>query len=60
MMTPARIVLRLLAPDARVELIDGEIIDMAPIGMSHISVVDRLNRLLVRAVDDKAIVRIQT
>jgi Uma2 family endonuclease len=49
----------LLAPDARVELIEGEIIDMAPIGISHGSVVDRLNRLFVRAVGDRAIVRVQ-
>lgn len=49
----------LLAPDARVELIEGEIIDMAPIGMDHNSVVDQLNRLLVRAVGDDAIVRVQ-
>jgi Uma2 family endonuclease len=49
----------LLAPDARVELIEGEIIDMAPIGTEHSSVVDRLTYLLVRAVSDRAIVRIQ-
>ena len=49
----------LLAPDARVELIEGEIIDMAPIGKVHTSVVDQLNRLLVRAVGDDAIVRVQ-
>jgi Uma2 family endonuclease len=49
----------LLAPDARVELIEGEIIDMAPIGKEHTSVVDQLNRLLVRAVGDDAIVRVQ-
>lgn len=48
-----------LAPDARVELIEGEIIDMAPIGKDHQSIVDQLNRLFVRAVDDKAIVRVQ-
>jgi len=51
--------LGLLAPDARVELIEGEIIDMAPIGKAHTSVVDQLNRLLVRAVGDDAIVRVQ-
>lgn len=49
----------LLAPDARVELIEGEIIDMAPIGMHHTSVVDRLNRWLMSAVSDEAIVRVQ-
>jgi Uma2 family endonuclease len=49
----------LLAPDARVELIEGEIIDMPPIGMPHGSAVDRLNRLMMRAVGDRAIVRVQ-
>ena len=49
----------LLAPDARVELIEGEIIDMAPIGKAHSSVVDQLTRLFVRAVGDDAIVRVQ-
>ena len=48
-----------LAPDARVELIEGEIIDMAPIGNDHQSVVDQLTRMLVRAVGDDAIVRVQ-
>ncbi|HZF31489.1 MAG TPA: Uma2 family endonuclease [Gammaproteobacteria bacterium] len=48
-----------LAPDARVELIEGEIIDMAPIGRDHQSIVDQLARLLMRAVGDDAIVRIQ-
>jgi Uma2 family endonuclease len=50
----------LLAPDARVELIEGEIIDMAPIGIHHASVVDRLTRWLMSAVSEKeAVVRIQ-
>jgi Uma2 family endonuclease len=49
----------LLAPDARVELIEGEIIDMPPIGSPHGSVVDRLTQLMVRAVGDCAIVRVQ-
>jgi Uma2 family endonuclease len=49
----------LLAPDARVELIEGEIIDMPPIGSPHGSVVDRLNQLMVRAVGDRGIVRVQ-
>lgn len=49
----------LLAPDARVELIEGDIIDMAPIGNDHSSVVDRLVYLFVHAVGDQAIVRNQ-
>jgi Uma2 family endonuclease len=48
-----------LAPDARVELIEGEIIDMPPIGNPHMATVDRLNALLIRAVGDRAIVRCQ-
>ena len=47
------------APDARVELIEGEIIDMAPIGNDHQSIVDQLNRALVLAVGGNAIVRTQ-
>ena len=48
------------APDARVELIDGEIIDMPPIGSSHAGTVDQLYVLLHRAVGDRAIVRCQS
>lgn len=46
----------LLSPDARVELIDGEIIDMAPIGSRHASAVSLLTQRLIRAVGDSAIV----
>lgn len=49
----------LLAPDARVELIEGEIIDMAPISNLHASVLNQLNRLLVIAIGNKAIVQPQ-
>jgi Uma2 family endonuclease len=49
----------ILAPDARVELIDGEIIEMSPIRGPHMAAVDRLNRIFVRGVGDDAIVRIQ-
>jgi Uma2 family endonuclease len=48
-----------LAPDARVELIEGEIIDMAPIGKNHQSIVDQLARGLFKAVGDRAILRVQ-
>jgi Uma2 family endonuclease len=49
----------LLAPDARVELIEGEIVDMAPIGSRHGGAVYELTRLLVRAVGDRAVVLVQ-
>src|SRR6266542_1032915 len=42
--------------DARVELIRGEIVDMAPIGVRHAACVTRLTTLLVRKVDDNAVV----
>lgn len=45
-----------LAPDARVELIEGEVIDMAPIGTRHWVTVNRLTRALIQAVGDRAIV----
>jgi Putative restriction endonuclease len=47
------------APDARVELIEGEVFDMAPIGSKHFSAVNRLNHVLVSAVGGQAIVSIQ-
>ncbi len=47
------------APDERLELIDGEIVAMSPIGDPHMAGVDRLNRLFVLAVHDRAQVRAQ-
>ena len=49
----------ILAPDARVELIDGEIFDMTPPGSLHAATVHRLNAILVRAVADDAMVLVQ-
>ena len=46
--------------DDRVELIEGEIIDMAPIGSGHAGTVMALNRLLARALGDRAIVLVQS
>jgi Uma2 family endonuclease len=43
----------------RVELIHGIVVRMPPIGPPHAEVVDRLNALLVRALGDRARVRIQ-
>jgi Uma2 family endonuclease len=42
----------ILAEDSRVELIDGELIDMAPIGSRHASVVSQLTMLLSRQCDE--------
>jgi Uma2 family endonuclease len=47
------------APDARVELIEGEVIDMAPIGTRHASAVKKLNALLSAAAQGRAIVAVQ-
>lgn len=49
----------LLNEDSRVELIDGEIVEMAPIGSSHGGNVNRFIRLFSKIVGDKAIVAAQ-
>lgn len=49
----------LLHPDDRTELIEGEIVDMPPIGSEHASVVTLLTERLLRAVGDSAVVRVQ-
>ena len=49
----------IFGPEERVELIEGEIIAMPPVGPEHASLVDRLNRVLTGAVGDAAIVRVQ-
>ena len=49
----------ILGPTDRVELIEGEIIQMSPIGNRHASCVDRANYLFVTAFKEKAIVSIQ-
>ena len=48
-----------LEPDARVELIEGGLFDMSPIGPTHASRVKRLNRIFSRAVGDSVIVSTQ-
>ena len=45
--------------DDRVELIDGEMVDMAPIGSRHASIVKRLTNLLVTLAQGRAIVSAQ-
>ena len=46
----------LFAPDARVELIEGEIIDMAPIGSAHCGAVGWLNEMLCETLQRRATV----
>ena len=48
----------LLDADSRVELIEGEIVEMAPIGDAHAAISNRLNRLLVLAVSERGIVAV--
>jgi Uma2 family endonuclease len=50
--------LGLLDADARVELIEGEIVEMAPIGDAHAATSNRLNRLLVLAAGERGIVAV--
>ena len=46
-------------PDDRLELIEGEIVEMSPIGDEHAACVDVLTRLFVLGVGDRAVVRVQ-
>ena len=48
-----------LRPDARVELLDGQVVAMSPIGSRHAGCVNRLNRMLLQAVGSRATVGIQ-
>lgn len=45
--------------DDRVELLDGEIFVMRPIGPLHVGIVNKLNKILSRQVGDAAIVSVQ-
>jgi len=49
----------ILTRDDRVELIEGQIIQMAPIGSPHAGNVNRLNRLLFLALGDRAVLSVQ-
>jgi Uma2 family endonuclease len=51
----------ILSQEERVELIDGEIFDMVPIGVGHAGKTNRFNRLFARAAaDGLALVSVQT
>ena len=49
----------ILDPDARLELLEGEIVEMSPVGERHIACVNRANRLFTKRLDERAIVSIQ-
>jgi Uma2 family endonuclease len=48
----------ILTEDDRVELIEGELVAMAPIGAEHIAASNALTRMLVPAVGDRGIVSV--
>src|SRR5688572_1577424 len=49
----------ILSTDDRVELLDGEIVEMSPIGPPHAGIVNRLNRMLIQRLGDRAVVTVQ-
>ena len=49
----------LFGEDARMELLDGEVIEMSPIGSPHGGCVKFLNRALIAAVGDRAVIAVQ-
>src|SRR5438034_4903729 len=49
----------ILTEDDRVELLDGEIVQMSPIGPRHQGRTDRLNALFTARCGERAIVRVQ-
>ena len=49
----------ILSENDKVELINGEIIEMSPIGRRHAACVDRINRLFNNILGIKVIVRVQ-
>lgn len=50
----------ILHEDDRVELIDGEIVEISPIGSRHAACVNRLSKLLERRIGDTTIVQTQS
>ena len=49
----------IFSEDDRVELIEGELVEMTPIGSRHAACVKRLNRLLSQQVGQRALVSVQ-
>ena len=53
------VVAGILSEDERVELIQGEIVKMSPIGVRHASCVNRLLKLFLQSLGDRATVIVQ-
>ncbi len=49
----------ILAEDKRFELLDGEVVERVPEGTPHAACISRLDRLVGRALGDRAMVRVQ-
>ncbi|MBA2443054.1 MAG: Uma2 family endonuclease, partial [Rubrobacter sp.] len=49
----------ILSEGDRVELVDGEVVEMSPIGSAHQAVVDRLTRMLVAFAASDYVARVQ-
>lgn len=54
------LVAEVLPPDSRVELMDGEVINMAPIGYRHGHCVAVLTKVFIQALGDRAVVWAQS
>lgn len=49
----------ILTEDDRVELLDGEIYVMSPIGPLHVAIVNKLNKILSKHIGEQAIISVQ-
>ena len=49
----------ILDPEARLELLEGEIVEMSPVGVRHINSVNRATNLFARRLGERAIVSVQ-
>lgn len=50
----------ILGEDDRVELLDGRVVQMSPIGSRHAACVDRLTRRMAEVPEERAVLRVQS